>query len=119
MPNNIITIERTDNQEELVKLYSISDIFLNPTLEDNYPTVNLESIACGTPVITFNTGGCREEIFENTGFVVDNYDELKEKIIFCIEKDYKKNLFNNGKILNSLDANVKFDEYIKLYKGSR
>lgn len=60
LPDNIITIARTNNTEELAAWYSTADIFVNPTLEDNYPTVNLEAIACGTPVITFDTGGSPE-----------------------------------------------------------
>ena len=59
LPDNIITIARTNNTEELAAWYSTADIFVNPTLEDTYPTVNLEAIACGTPVITFDTGGVR------------------------------------------------------------
>lgn len=60
IPKNIISIERTNNVKELAELYSTADVFINPTLEDNYPTTNLEAIACGTPVITYDTGGSCE-----------------------------------------------------------
>lgn len=60
LPKNIIGIERTNNVEELAELYTAADVFVNPTLEDNYPTTNLEAIACGTPVVTFYTGGSPE-----------------------------------------------------------
>ena len=60
LPKRLVTYEKTDSQEELRRLYSASDVFLNPTLQDNYPTVNLEASACGTPVITYNTGGSPE-----------------------------------------------------------
>lgn len=60
LPKNIIGIERTNNVEELAELYTAADVFVNPTLEDNYPTTNLEAIACGTPVVTFDTGGSPE-----------------------------------------------------------
>ncbi|PJN80969.1 hypothetical protein CWE04_06000 [Thomasclavelia cocleata] len=60
LPKNIIGISRTENIQELVKWYSVAEVFFNPTLEDNYPTVNLEAIACGTPVITFDIGGSPE-----------------------------------------------------------
>lgn len=68
VPSNIIGITRTENIEELVKWYSATDIFFNPTLEDNYPTTNLEAIACGTPVLTFETGGSPESalLIENS-----------------------------------------------------
>nr|WP_288723120.1 glycosyltransferase [uncultured Sellimonas sp.] len=60
LPKRVVTCEKTDSQEELRRLYSASDVFLNPTLQDNYPTVNLEASACGTPVITYDTGGSPE-----------------------------------------------------------
>lgn len=116
LPHNVIGIERTENQEELIKLYSIADIFVNPTLEDNYPTVNLEAVACGTPIITYNTGGCKEQVFPNTGYVCDGYEDLLEKINLCLEKDYKKNVFNNKKHLKKIDGNYKYKEYLDLYE---
>ena len=58
----VILLQRTDTRSELVELYSAADVFFNPTREDNYPTVNLEAEACGTPVYTYDTGGCAETI---------------------------------------------------------
>lgn len=60
LPENIIGIERTNSVLELAELYSVADVFVNPTYEDNYPTTNIEAIACGTPVITYDTGGSVE-----------------------------------------------------------
>lgn len=74
LPSNIIGIHRTDNPIELAEIYSAADVFFNPTYEDNYPTVNLEAIACGTPVITYNTGGSPESVSPDHGFVVDKGD---------------------------------------------
>ena len=71
LPQNIRGIERTQNVNELVELYSQSLALINPTWEDNFPTVNLEALACGTPVITYRTGGSPETIDENTGLVVE------------------------------------------------
>lgn len=65
MPKSIIGIRRTDNQQELAMLYSASEVLFNPTYEDNYPTVNLEAQACGTPVITYKTGGSVESVPED------------------------------------------------------
>ena len=45
-----------NDREELARLYSQAAVFVNTTLEDNFPTVNLEALACGTPVVTFATG---------------------------------------------------------------
>ncbi len=74
LPSNIISIHRTSNQEELAKIYTASDVFANPTREENYPTVNMEALACGTPVVTFKTGGSPEIIDESTGIVVEKND---------------------------------------------
>jgi len=60
LPENIIGIERTNSVQELAELYSAAYVFVDTTLEDNYPTTNIEAIACGTPVITYETGGSPE-----------------------------------------------------------
>ena len=62
LPKNIITLKRTTSPQELVAIYTAADVFFNPTCEDNFPTVNLEAEACGTPVFTYDTGGCSETI---------------------------------------------------------
>lgn len=64
MPKRIIGIERTNSPRELAEIYTSADVFANPTYEDNYPTVNLEAQACGTPVITYRTGGSPESVSE-------------------------------------------------------
>ena len=73
LPNGIIGLTRTDSPQELAGIYSTADVFFNPTLEDNFPTVNLEAEACGTPVVTFDTGGCRETIVRTDSHAVNSY----------------------------------------------
>lgn len=63
LPKNVIGIERTNSPRELAEIYTAANVFVNPTYEDNYPTVNLEAQCCGTRVITYDTGGCKETIF--------------------------------------------------------
>lgn len=117
LPKEIISIHRTTNQEELAQIYSASDLFVNPTREENYPTVNMESLACGTPVLTFKTGGSPEIIDEKTGCVVDVDDVdlmLKRIVEICTEKTLlKSDCVNKAK---SFDKKEKYIEYIKLYK---
>jgi glycosyltransferase involved in cell wall biosynthesis len=117
LPSNIISIHRTENQIELAKIYSASDVFINPTREDNFPTVNIEAIACGTPVITFNTGGSPEIIDETCGIVVEKNDVdgmLNAIINVCENKPFKKeDCVNRAK---NYDMNDKFKEYVKLYE---
>lgn len=83
LPPNIISIHRTTNQQELASLYTVSDVFVNPTREEVFGLVNIESIACGTPVITFNTGGCPECVNENEGIIVES--NTVEELVSAIE----------------------------------
>jgi putative colanic acid biosynthesis glycosyltransferase len=73
----IIPRGRTKNPEELARYYSRANIFLNMSIEDNFPTTNIEALSCGTPVVTFDTGGCKEAIDNNTGIVVAKGDVKK------------------------------------------
>ena len=72
LPKKTFGIEKTDNVEDLVELYSRSFAFVNLTYEDNFPTTNIEALACGTPVITYDTGGSSESVLggDNIGYVV-------------------------------------------------
>lgn len=117
LPDNIISVHRTQNQYELAKIYSAADLFVNPTREENYPTVNMESLACGTPVLTFNTGGSPEIIDETCGIVVekDDIDSMYNEIINICEN----NVFTKETCLKKskeFDKNKKYREYVELYK---
>ena len=84
LPENIIHIDRTSNQQELAEIYSASDVLFNPTYEDNYPTVNLEAEACGTPVVTYDSGGSPETVHREDSCVIKCGDvEAAKK---CIEQ---------------------------------
>ena len=82
LPKEVLGIPKVGNALELANLYSAADVFVNLTLDDNLPTVNLEAIACGTPVITYDTGGCAETIDSGSGIVVPagNFDRLLDAI---------------------------------------
>lgn len=116
LPENIIHIEKTFNQEELAQLYSCADLFVNPTVDDNFPTVNMEAIACGCPVLTYNTGGSPEIIDEKSGVSIKarDYERLKKEIIrICATKPYKKEAcIERASNFNMIS---KFDEYVDLY----
>lgn len=116
LPQNIISIHRTQNQTELAKIYTAADLFVNPTREEALGLVNVESIACGTPVVTFRTGGSPECIDETCGSIVDcdDIDALYKEII-RITSD---NLYSKNECLiraQSFDMNEKNREYLRLY----
>ena len=56
LPDNIIGISRTENTARLAEFYSMADTFVNPTYVDNFPTTNIEALACGTPAVSPTTG---------------------------------------------------------------
>ena len=117
LPQNILSIHRTQNQQELAAIYSAADVFVNPTREENYPTVNMESLACGTPVLTFQTGGSPEIIDENCGSVVacDDVDALEKEVIrICTDKPFLRE--QCLKKACEFDQNDRFKEYLKLYE---
>ena len=74
LPARVQVVERTENVRSLAALYAQASVLLNPTWQDNYPTVNLEAIACGTPVVTYRTGGSVEAVMADTGRVVPRGD---------------------------------------------
>lgn len=117
LPENIITIKRTENQTQLAEIYTTADLFVNPTREDTYPTVNMEALACGTPVLTFKTGGSPEIIDDSCGSVVDvdDVDSMEREIIrICEHKPYTAAACIERS--KSFDMNDRFEEYVKLYE---
>lgn len=74
LPASILSIHKTQNQRELAEIYSAADVFVNPTWEDTFPTVNLEALACGTPVVTYRTGGSAECLAPLCGTAVEKGD---------------------------------------------
>ena len=117
LPKNIISVHRTNDQKELAEIYTAADVFVNPTREENYPTVNMEALACGTPVLTFRTGGSSEIPDETCGSVVecDDIDALEKEIIrICETKPYSAEACVNR--AKAFDQNTRFMEYVKLYK---
>ena len=119
--NNCIGITKTNNAVELAEIYSAADMFVNPTLGDNFPTTNLEALACGTPVITFRTGGSPESVDDNVGIVVEkgNLDELVKAIMKVREKGklfYSSNCI--AKASQSYNKEKQSLKYIDVYKES-
>ncbi len=118
LPQNVISIQKTQNQKELAEIYTAADLFLNPTREENYPTVNMESLACGTPVLTFRTGGSPEIIDKTCGSVVDcdDMDEMEREIQrICTEHPYSEEACI--KKAKSFNKKEKFEEYVKVYEN--
>jgi len=119
LPEKIIGIARTENVQELASLYSAADVFVNPTWQDNFPTTNIESLACGTPVVTYNTGGSPEAVDDGTGIVVAKGDvqALKmavERISYNGKNEYQQKC--RKRALNFFNKEDRFQEYVDMYE---
>jgi putative colanic acid biosynthesis glycosyltransferase len=118
LPPKIIGISRTESVDELSQYYSAAEAFINPTAQDNFPTTNIEALACGTPVITYRTGGSPEAIDENTGRVVDTGDieGLIEAILELSAKPRQLLRRNcRERAVQMFNKDERYQDYIKLY----
>ncbi len=114
IPKNILALSKTDSIRELAEIYTVADVFVNPTYEDNFPTTNIEALACGTPVITYKTGGSPEIIDENCGIVIEKgdinalRDSLDEAQKFTKEDCIKRS--------ESFDKHKNYLKYLEILK---
>lgn len=118
LPSDIIGILRTESIEELVGLYSNASVLVNPTYEDSYPTVNLEALSCGTPVVTYDTGGSPESIAGDfAGAIVPkgNIDALAKAIIRVSEMSMDDRIRIRKYAEKNFDMRRTFSEYLNLY----
>lgn len=122
LPDNVVGIARTENIRQLAELYAAADVFVNPTWQDNYPTVNMEAIACGTPVVTYRTGGSVEVITPATGMIVEqgNLNELLKSIreIESKGKASYQEACRKYALLN-FKKEDRYMEYLRLYEELR
>ncbi len=113
---SIIRINGSLTPKEMAGCYASSGLFINCTQEDNIPSVNIESIACGTPVVSYDVGGSKETIEEGVnGYIVPKND--KSAMLVAIDKAIK--LKKNDNFANSIkpyDKNVAGKAYLDLYK---
>ena len=116
LPSNIISVHKTNCVEELAKLYTAADVFVNPTREEVLGLTNIEANACGTPVVMFNTGGSPECINNDVGKVieVDDIEGLESYIRYIATNDYfsAKKCQEHAK---RFEMQKKYKEYVFLY----
>lgn len=118
LPSNIINLGRISSLDRLAEIYSVADVFINPTYQDNFPTVNLEAQACGTPVITYDTGGSPESISRETGAIVKTGDimEMLLKVRGFFDWDIDRADSCHNHIVMNYKAEDRYQEYLTLYK---
>ncbi len=116
--DRVITVPRTKNQNELAEIYTAADVFVNPTREEVLGLTNIEANACGTPVLTFRTGGSPECIDNSSGAVIEinDIDTLEKEIIRICENELYS-LADCRARAQKFDKNERFKEYAELYES--
>jgi glycosyltransferase involved in cell wall biosynthesis len=115
LPENVLDLGRTSDVRRLAQIYTAADAFVNPTLEDNFPTTNLEALACGTPIVTFATGGSVESVDETCGRIVPKGDtEALKCAVMEMEKVPEVSRICRQRAL-LYDEKVRFAQYLLLY----
>lgn len=119
LPEGITGVVRTSSVKELAEYYSSANVFVNPTYADTFPTVNLEALACGTPVITYRTGGSPESVTRETGAVVEqgNVEAMANAIkVICGDDREKYRRACRERAEENFEKNKCFEKYVKLYE---
>lgn len=75
LPDNVLCVGKTSSQEELAEFYSLADVFVTFSYQETFGKVSAEAIACGTPVVCYNSTACPELVGKNCGIVVEKTDE--------------------------------------------
>ena len=116
---NVIAISRTDNQNELAKYYSMADIFIICSKQENFPTVCLEALACGTPVIGFDRGGTKETAPDSLGKFAEygDIEALNKLVLDCVKTDeISKQCYDFA--YHHYSKEKMYNEYLYLYQNN-
>ncbi len=117
LPEGIIGIRRTENVHQLAELYSMADVFVNPTYIDNFPNTNIEALACGTPVVVYRTGGCPEAVDDKSGFVVNQGDiyMLKSTVEFVSNNKLMYSAACRERVIRLYNKHDRYNDYVSLF----
>lgn len=119
LPSNIIGLKKTENVDELVELYSSADLFVNFSMEETFGLTTAESMACGTPVLVYNSTACPEIVTDETGFIIEPHDIDKVLSTVKLLKSVGKQFYSNNcrsYILKNFRKEDKYEEYASLYR---
>ena len=119
LPIGIKGLQRTETVDELVNYYNMADVYVNPSVEETLGMTTIEAMACGTPVVVYNSTAVPEPVNENSGFVVDykNINQLAKKIQFVCEEMPFTSSDCRARTEALFDKNNSFQDYINLYKN--
>ena len=120
-PDNVIQIPFTDSKDELAELYSLADVFFNPSVQETFGLVSGESLACGTPIVVYDTTACPEFVSGNTGVIMKNKSEIVDAIKNVLDKTNELGRENIAQecvdfVKNNFDLETNMQKYIDLFE---
>ena len=117
LPKGVLGIKRTESVDQLAELYSLADVFVNPTYVDNFPTTNIEALACGTPVVTYRTGGSPEAIDEFTGMAIGqgNVEQLRAAVEHFAMNKSRYSMACRERAVKCFNKQDRFNDYVELF----
>jgi len=110
-------------EEDLPQYYASSHLSILPTLADNLPNTILESLACETPVVAFDIGGCKEAVFHlKTGYLarpLDIYDFVNGIVTLLSNPENLSKMGESGRklVLEKFSQEIQVKEYLRLTKS--
>lgn len=120
LPGKVIGLPFIKDKDELCKIYSAADVFINPTREESLSLINVEAQSCGTPVITFDNTGVKETVDGTSGFAVGN--GCPNKIVEIMSGVRKNNIVISDDcriwVKSDFEESINYKKYIQLYKES-
>ena len=122
---NVKTVSFINNPPMLAKYYSAADVLLYPSIADNCPLVVLEAMACGLPVVSFNTGGIPELVEHKINGYISEYKNqndlevgIKYLVNLPVHEIEKIRQCSINKIKTGFTVEKMADQYIRLYEKS-
>lgn len=121
LPFPVHNLSVISSQSDMCEIYSMADVFILPSLEDNLPNTIMESMACGTPVVAFDTGGIPDMIEHQVNGYLAEYQsaaDLANGIQWVLaEKSTRLSLNSRKKVTENFSNEIVAEQYITLYKS--
>lgn len=114
VPPNVLGLPRTANQTELAQWYTVADVFVNPTYEDTFPTVDMEAQSCGAPAAVYETDGCPETLVTGNSVLTaqGDLDGLEHAVRDVVRRGVRVAPCETERF----DKEWTYGEYIRLYE---
>ena len=122
LPFKVYELNLISKQEELAELYSLADVFVSPTIEDNLPNTIMEALACATPVVAFNTGGVPDMVTHLQNGYLANYKSATDfaaGINYVLNTANPQELGTNArqKVMQNFTNDIVAEKYLAVYKS--